>query len=1061
MVKNEEEQVIKENVYEKYKPMADSGTPGNLPPSEAVINARNYRSIELAITLFLVACLLMISLRASAQEDIRSGYLIQHYTDENGLPQNSVKAVARDKNGFVWLSTEAGLVRFDGHRFLTFNTSTLPISASRFGLFAPAMHSDYPKNKYEFCALTESNDYVGIRLDGQPVADTLFYQSYLRALPINAEKRRQNIPLASLPHLLDINPGREHYIAAMENQKFYIWKGGEIAYYDQKKRLAVTHGIFRDFFLIGSKPFATNASGGFIKIHMGSSPENIELDGDILMNPEFSRTRKSYRLFWNNISRKAFLYVNKCFYTLEESANGKLNTRLLVDQLDFDLLSIVSADYDENLGYLFLGSLSKGLFVISKKEFRTLKHNGKEVDNVYYAQIPVSRQSVLSAQGYELGLNNVSGKIVTREVSPLMSKFKRKFILAVRSDSTFWMGGGHRLILLDKSGIRVFHSLTVNASITSLYVDKGDMLWLGGEHDALYVLLKSGHSYVLRAVSRARFGAIRVIHEESEGTLLLGASTGLYRLHIKSNRLQRVKSFAGVAIRSFYTTKEGTWITTYGKGLYLFAGNRLIKFPLDKNQFLATAHCIVEDSKGFFWITTNKGLFQVSKRQLMTYVKNRNYPVYYLYRDKNYGFATNEFNGGCSPCAAKLDNGMFSLPSMEGLVWFSPHKIKTELPIKNIFVSRAELDGNLIEFKDELELSRNFELLRMHVATPYFGHANNIQMSYALSGGNRTPVWIPVPEDFVVSFPKMSSGKYQLTIRKVNGFGVNDYTYKRVKIFIPPTWYETWWFWCLVVVLVLFGLLFIFRLRTRYLVRKERDGNLMRHYRIISQIVAAVNHDIQTPLHYVTYSLRQINDHLHHENNGSPLMVRMSDESLNTAIQIGALTKNLLDYIKLQNKSEAARTEISPVNIFEVVSEISKLFAAIAKFRNVTINNEVEPSLIVMSDHNLVSIIIHNLLDNALKISRSWVSISAGIVNNRKHITIKDTGVGMPPDLPKWLNKSYKTYEDWVRASAIPEQKGIGLVIVKDLCALLHIELLVVSEEGNGTTVTLMFPPEA
>lgn len=51
-------------------------------------------------------------------------YTISHYTDENGLPQNSVKFIAPDEEGFLWLATENGLVRFDGDHFRNFNVSS-------------------------------------------------------------------------------------------------------------------------------------------------------------------------------------------------------------------------------------------------------------------------------------------------------------------------------------------------------------------------------------------------------------------------------------------------------------------------------------------------------------------------------------------------------------------------------------------------------------------------------------------------------------------------------------------------------------------------------------------------------------------------------------------------------------------------------------------------------------------------------------------------------------------------------------------------------------------------
>ncbi|RXM59651.1 two-component regulator propeller domain-containing protein, partial [Chryseobacterium sp. CH1] len=49
----------------------------------------------------------------------------QHHTStwyniDNGLPQSSAKAIVKDKYGFIWISTENGLVRYDGSSFITF-----------------------------------------------------------------------------------------------------------------------------------------------------------------------------------------------------------------------------------------------------------------------------------------------------------------------------------------------------------------------------------------------------------------------------------------------------------------------------------------------------------------------------------------------------------------------------------------------------------------------------------------------------------------------------------------------------------------------------------------------------------------------------------------------------------------------------------------------------------------------------------------------------------------------------------------------------------------------------
>jgi signal transduction histidine kinase len=1006
------------------------------------------------IIVLLLGSLLSQSYILRAQEVMSSDYHVKQYTDENGLPQNSVKAIMIDKNGFVWLSTEVGLTRFDGHKFLVFNKTSLALSSNRFAGFSPSLTKFDEQNMYEFYGKTELNDYVGIKANGLVGLDTAFYTNYLKISPVKPKSSKENMSLPSLPSLFPAVPSYESYVAASGRHEFFGWEGKKINFYKQGKKIYSANGLFRDFFLIGAKPFATTQHGEFVKIYPSSKPKIVDPEGDILENPSFVSWKNSYQLFWNNGSRKAFIYLDKCFYALEETRNGGLTTRLLLKDFDFEEFSITCADFDDKSGYLFLGSPAKGLFVIRKKDFQAVKMQEEDADNVYYSQITAVDQSIITAQGYKFETNVRSAEVPARTLTPFLKQLDYKFSLAAGRDGFFWAGVGDNLFKFNQNGELVIRLKTAQR-FKSMYADRQNRLWLGGEKNLLFRL--NGMDSILRYAVRAPFGEIINIHEQSAHKLLLATKKGLFRLDVRLGHLEQIRNFDGVIIRSFYSTSDGSWITTYGNGIYLLTKEKVVRFPLDKDGFLATAHCIVEDANGFFWITTNKGLFQVAKKQLLEYSKNSQLGVYYLYYDKNQGFETNEFNGGCDPCALRLANGLVSFPSMDGLVWFYPHKMKFALPNRNIFVSKIELDGKPIEVKNDLEISGGFEQLRLHVTTPYFGDENNIQMSYSLSESGRKPVWFPVSEDFVIPLSKLGSGTYELAIRKVNGFGAQNYTYKIIKIHVPPAWFETWWFWCLMIILVQGALLLVVRLRTRYLVNKEREDNLRRHYRIISQIVAAVNHDIQTPLHYVTYSLQQINGYLHRQSNTNELVLRMSDESLNTTHRIGALTKNLLNYVKLQSKNESSRSELTLVNVHELVGEVCKLFSAIAEFRTLRIINAVEPGFTVLSDRDLLSIVVHNLIDNALKVSDYEVIISSGSVNGNKQIVIEDTGDGMSKDLTAWLSKSYKSYDEWLRASAFPEQRGIGLVIVKDLCVLLSISLVPEARPGKGTAVHVVF----
>ena len=56
----------------------------------------------------------------------RPEYRVTHWTAENGLPQNSIKALAQTRDGYLWIGTLKGLVRFDGVRFKVFDHGNTP-----------------------------------------------------------------------------------------------------------------------------------------------------------------------------------------------------------------------------------------------------------------------------------------------------------------------------------------------------------------------------------------------------------------------------------------------------------------------------------------------------------------------------------------------------------------------------------------------------------------------------------------------------------------------------------------------------------------------------------------------------------------------------------------------------------------------------------------------------------------------------------------------------------------------------------------------------------------------
>src|SRR5690349_8795717 len=105
----------------------------------------------------LLLLLLLLSVNAASAITDTISYARQRFTDENGLPQNSVKNIVPDKASFIWLATENGMVRYEGgNHFRIFNKNELNIASSRISYILPGA------GQYELSAQTEQQEMLGI-----------------------------------------------------------------------------------------------------------------------------------------------------------------------------------------------------------------------------------------------------------------------------------------------------------------------------------------------------------------------------------------------------------------------------------------------------------------------------------------------------------------------------------------------------------------------------------------------------------------------------------------------------------------------------------------------------------------------------------------------------------------------------------------------------------------------------------------------------------------------------------------------------------------------------------
>src|SRR5215813_8950326 len=107
---------------------------------------------KLLSTAVLLFCLFFFGSQAAYAQ-----YRFDHWTADNGLPQNTVRAIVQTRDGYLWMTTFDGLVRFDGVRFTVFDKSNTPaITNNRF----IALHED---NDGTLWAAAEQGEVVSYR----------------------------------------------------------------------------------------------------------------------------------------------------------------------------------------------------------------------------------------------------------------------------------------------------------------------------------------------------------------------------------------------------------------------------------------------------------------------------------------------------------------------------------------------------------------------------------------------------------------------------------------------------------------------------------------------------------------------------------------------------------------------------------------------------------------------------------------------------------------------------------------------------------------------------------
>jgi len=226
----------------------------------------------------------------------------------------------------------------------------------------------------------------------------------------------------------------------------------------------------------------------------------------------------------------------------------------------------------------------------------------------------------------------------------------------------------------------------------------------------------------------------------------------------------------------------------------------------------------------------------------------------------------------------------------------------------------------------------------------------------------------------------------------------------------------------------------------------EKNDQLQKANAELDRFVYSASHDLRAPLSSLLGLIEVAKlDHAGIDHYMDMMKTKIHD--------LEAFIKEIISY------SRNARTDIKkqPINLKQIVDEVTEALAFSVGNPNVRIENVVPDDMVVCTDILRLKIVLANLIDNSLKYrdekkEKPFIRIEAGERDDVMVIVVIDNGLGIDHI---YLDKIFQMF---FRASEHSKGSGLGLYIVKEALNKINGSIQVESDPGAGTTFMVKIP---
>lgn len=509
-------------------------------------------------------------------------------------------------------------------------------------------------------------------------------------------------------------------------------------------------------------------------------------------------------------------------------------------------------------------------------------------------------------------------------------------------------------------------------------------------------------------------------------------------------------------IHIFEDDNQDLWFATFGGGL-----NKLEVLGKEEASFLTLNHndglandavfAILQDSLGFIWVSTDKGISRIEPGTLQ--IDN--------YNSSN-GLFSNNFSE--NTCFLTEKGDMF-FGNTEGILAIAPGKVEKSNFIPPIVFTRFYLSNALVDFKSESSpihehIDYLSEIVLKHDQSSFsleyavLSYSNPRKNHYAYKLENFDDEWNLMGDDRRASYTKVPPGVYTFLVKGSSWDNTWNEEARSLSIIIRPPWWKT----VLAKIIYVILLLIIFEISRHVFMNYYRLSNDLKVEKRINEIklqfFTNISHEIRTPL---TLILGPVEDIKKVQNLPASILEPLEIMQRNSK-RILRLVNQLLDFRKIQNRK--MKLKVQQINLGHFLMDVCHNFDYLAIQNNIHFQYPVDlPETMVWFDPDKMDTVLFNILSNAFKFTPSGkaitVEVQTDINDDFFELKVVDEGSGIPEEK---LSLMFQRYTSLATEKMTLTGTGIGLAFSNEIVKAHAGEMLVESKMNEGCTFLVRIP---